>query len=265
MIRTLRGLDVNEKRQLIKLLAPGLDLDGVHGEDLDASLKFVLRWVLEVPPAADLPEVLRRRLVEVAVTPFELAEEVDLVADDELAEAIIGFLFIAAYRMANDDALRAEFVTFLRTKDRPQRTRWLLQSLRFEELFEGASNSLVASRGRERAEQAPATHEETAREMLAGLSLVSGSNPGTPAAELASPGLLAGAPGAVLAPGLSAVAGGLYMAGRRSHDLIRRPDEDDSKQARAKRARRSKLVQNVVTICAFFVVNRAEGGPEIET
>src|SRR4051812_34438970 len=167
MIRTLRGLDVKEKRQLIKLLAPGLDLDEVRGERLDGSLKFVLRHVLEVPVADDLPEVLRRRLVEVAVARFGLAEEVDLVADDELAEAIIGFLLVAAHRMANDDALRAEFVTFLRTKDRPQRTRWLRQSLRFEELleewFEGASNSPVTSRGRERVEQPPPTHEETAR------------------------------------------------------------------------------------------------------
>lgn len=258
MIRTLRGLDVKDKRQLIKLLAPGFDLDEVHVEDLNAVLKFVLRGALEVPPANDLPEVLRRRLVELAIARFELAKKVDLIADDELADEIIAFLLTAAHRMANDDALRAEFVTFLRTKDRPQRTRWLRQSLRLEELLEGASNSPVNSGHREQLEQAPATHEETARAMLAGLSLVRRRNPGTPAAELASPYLLAGVPGAVLAPGLSAVAGGLYMAGRRSHDLTRRPNEDDSKQARAKRARRSKLVQNVVTICAFSVVNRAD-------
>ena len=95
--------------------------------------------------------------------------------------------------------------------------------------------------------------------MLAALSLVRESNPGAPTHELASPDLLAGVPGAVLAPGLSAVAGGLYMAGRRRHDLTRRPDEDDSKQARARRARRSKLVQNVVTICAFVVVQPRRG------
>ena len=122
MIRTLRGLDVKEKRQLIKLLAPGLDLDEAHEEHVTAMLKVALRGALEVPPADDLPEVMRRRLVEVAVTRFELARKVDLVADDELAKEIIGFLLIAAHRMANDDALRAEFVTFLRTKDRPQRS-----------------------------------------------------------------------------------------------------------------------------------------------
>lgn len=258
MIRTLRGFDVKEKRQLIKLLAPGLELDEAHEEHVTAMLKVALRSALEVPPADDLPEVMRRRLVEVAVTRFELASKVDLIDDDELAKEIIGFLLIAAHRMASDDALRAEFVTFLRTKDRPQRTRWLRQSLRFEEILRGAS-SPVDPHAAEGVEQAPATHEQTATEMLAALSLVRRSNPDTPTHELASPYLLAGVPGVVLAPGLSAVAGGLYMAGRRSHDLTRRPDEDDSKQARARRARRSKLVQNVVTICAFVVVQPHRG------
>lgn len=259
MIRTLRGLDVKEKRQLIKLLAPGLDLDEAHEEHVTAMLKVALRTVLEVPPGDDLPEVMRRRLVEVAVTRFELARKVDLVADDELAKEIIGFLLIAAHRMANDDALRAEFVTFLRTKDRPQRTRWLHQSLRFEEILGGVSDARVVSRLPDEVELVPTPHDITAITMLAALSLVREINPGAPTHELASPDLLAGVPGAVLAPGLSAVAGGLYMAGRRSHDLTRPPDEDDSKQARAKRARRSKLVQNVVTICAFVVVQPRRG------
>lgn len=257
MIRTLRNLDDSEKRQLIKVLSPSEDLVDLDADEMYLMLKHELRSAVEVPVRDDLPEVMRRRLVEVAVTRFEATRAVDMTDDDELAGEIVGFLLAAAHRMLTDDVLFAEFVTFLRTKEHQLRTRWLSLSTQLAEVLEGRPISLNVLR--ERLEQPPLTHEETARAVLTSLSLVRKNNPDLPQADLASPRVLAGVPGGVLAPILSAVAGGLYMAGRSGRDLARHPDEGDPQQARAKRARRSKLVQNVVTICVFVVVNGVDG------
>lgn len=63
--------------------------------------------------------------------------------------------------------------------------------------------------------------------------------------------LAAGAP-AVAVP-LAAVAGGIYMAGLRKRELVAVAGEGAS-QTRATRARRSRLVQSMVVLCAFLIV-----------
>jgi hypothetical protein len=55
-----------------------------------------------------------------------------------------------------------------------------------------------------------------------------------------------------LAVPLAALAGGLYMAGRLKRDLVKTAAAEAEK-TRANRARRSRLVQNVVALSVFVV------------
>jgi hypothetical protein len=63
--------------------------------------------------------------------------------------------------------------------------------------------------------------------------------------------LAASAP--ALALPLGAVAGGLFMAGASKAKLSREIAQNTSKE-RARRARRSKMVQKLMAVCAFVVI-----------
>src|SRR4051812_28042714 len=123
MIAALRSLDGTGQRQLIRLLDPRVELDDVADADLLGELVAVLRRALDVPPKEDLPEYLRRRLVEVTKRHFELIDNTDAATDLELAHLLVDFVLVAAAEMTDDPERREEFETFLRTKDRTERTR----------------------------------------------------------------------------------------------------------------------------------------------
>jgi hypothetical protein len=130
MIRTLRALEPQQMRQLIRLLDPRADLDEIDDDEAWEELLATLRRALEIPAKDDLPEFLRRRLVEVVVRQFELADSADSLADRELAGLLADFTLESAQRLAKDDERREEFETFLRTKSRRERLEWLVASQR---------------------------------------------------------------------------------------------------------------------------------------
>lgn len=266
MIAAIKSLDRDQQRQLIRLLEPRVDLTDVADDAVLDELVQVLRETLQVPPKDDLPEYLRRRLIDVAKRHFQLDENFDIVTDMELARDLVDFAFEAAAQLARDDERRAEFETFLRTKDRRERTRWLVESQRFASLVRDGTFDETAARRRARElYEGGEAHRETARAILRDLRAVGGQSTatkrraGASAAEATSvSAALAGAGMAALAPAaavpLAAVAGGVFMSGRRKRDLVKAAEEDVPK-TRAQRARNSRLVQSVVSLCAFLIIN----------
>jgi hypothetical protein len=254
LIRQLRELPAEQQRKLIGLLDPECDLarvdDGATGE----ALRRTLRAALQVPDSGELGEVLRRRLVQLTVKQFGLAStesELDLHTDLELAGRIIGFLLVASYRLATTKELRNEFEKFAKTKDPAERRAWLVQS----QLFALAIERRTPVPAELRLGSQPSGYKATTKAMLDHLKVVAMNNYPEPEklAELASPAIIGKVPRSARALTLAAVAGGVYMAGLRQkeHVLQRGPTDE----TRAQRARRSKLVQNVVMVCAFAVAD----------
>jgi hypothetical protein len=184
----------------------------------------------------------------------------------ELAHALVDFAFEAAARVAEDEERRAEFETFLRTKDRRERTRWLVESERFASLVrDGTFDEAAARRRAGELYEGGEAHRATARAILRDLRTVSEQSAATKKSREASAAAatsisaaLTGAGMAALGPAaavpLAAVAGSLFMAGRRKRDLVKAAEEDVAK-TRAQRARNSRLVQSVISLCAFLVIN----------
>src|SRR5690242_824591 len=100
MVADILELERDDHVLLIQLLEPSADLARVADEDLKADLVVTLRRALEVPDNSDLPEVLRRRLVEVAVKDFAVADNFDTASDIDVAERIVRFLLDAAFQLA---------------------------------------------------------------------------------------------------------------------------------------------------------------------
>jgi len=252
MIAAIKTLSPVQQRRLITLLEPRVDLLGIADEAALAELVPILRATLQVPRKDDLPEYMRRRLVDVARRHFELGENFDTTTDLRLAKLIVDFAFRAVAQLTDDDERRADFETFLRTKDRRERTRWLMESEHFATTMRNESLDFEAARERahELYEGANA-HRETAAAILRHLGATDRSSvPGwreivMPAATQASAGAIA------------ALTGSLYMAGRRKQELVKAPTADDAK-GRAQRARNSKLVQGVVCLSAFLLIHAPE-------
>ena len=266
VIQIIRQLSPQGQRQLIKLLDPRMDLDETGDDELLGKLVLVLRRVLEVPAKDDLPEYLRRRLADIVRHQFELMEDVDTLTDMELAHVLVDFTLEAAERLAEDDEGSEEFATFLRTKDRTDRTRWLVESQRVASLVtSGSFDRVAAERRADELYAEQSAHSKTAKAIIGDL----GAAAATASAAASRSGRLAAvvsasATGSALAPAvavpLGALAGGLFMAGRRRQDLVRVAGEE-AKKTRAQRARRSRQVQSMVGLCAFLVAQQAGGEP----
>ena len=260
MIERINTLPSTRQRQLIRLLDREYELDNLADEDLLDHLVVVLRRSLDVPDGEDLPQYLRRRLVDVARHHFQLVDDTDTVSDLELAQLLVDFALDAAARLQDDDAIRSDFETFMRTKSRTERDKWLTQSNRLAEVMAEASGKASETHGA----GAPTDQENITSALLSDLSTLSVRQPKTtPTPRTANPRLAALAAGSALsaafAPAvavpLGVVAGGVYMAGRGKNTLARLDNTSDDKAARAKRARRSKLVQSVVALSAFIVTS----------
>jgi hypothetical protein len=272
MIEALRQLDAARQRQLIRLLEPRAELDDVGDAELWGELLRTLRHVLEVPDKDDLPEYMRRRLVDVTRRQFRLLDghESDALSDIELAQLLVDFVLDAAATLAEDDERRLEFETFLRTKDRTDRTRWLVQSDRFAALMaDRAFDRVAAQRRADELLQEERAHQKTAKAIVADLAAATQTKRKRRRTEGAAAGAAAGSAlshfvaatavgGVAVAPAvavpLAAVAGGLYMSGRGQRELVK-VAEEEAPRAKANRARRSRLVQSVVALSAFMVGN----------
>jgi len=267
-------------RQLIRVLDPRFSLDEVSDEELAAELIDVLKRELDARKGEDLGQLIRRRLVEVTVGEFGLVETADLRSDLELATLLADFVL----EEAGDAEGRAEFETFLRTKPRKERLDWLMASQRARALASDQAFDRAQARQKAESLQAGDTsgHEATATAILADLDELVKPKTGarkaaaeaaaaasagggalaaggghlagtTSGAALGATGL-AGA-GAVAMP-LAALAGGLYMAGKSRRQLTESAMKDAVK-TRANRARRSRIVQNVVALSVFAVASAA--------
>jgi hypothetical protein len=272
MIKALRELDTPRQRQLIRLLEPRAELEDIDDADVLSELLRTLRRVLEVPEKDDLPEYLRRRLVEVTRRQFRLlgGHESDAFSDMELAQLLVDFVLDAAATLAEDDERRLEFETFLRTKDRTDRTRWLVHSDRLAALTaDRAFDRAAAERRAEELLQEQSAHQKTAKAIVADLAAVTRTKSKRRRAQREVQGVAVGSAlsqvvaatavgGVAVAPAvaipLAAVAGGLYMSGRGQRELIK-VAEEEAPRAKANRARRSRLVQSVVALSAFMVAN----------
>lgn len=258
MIEQLRELPPAQQRKLIRLLDPAYDLAGVDDAATKEAFRRTLRAALQVPDSGELGEVLRRRLAQLTVKQFGLAStesELDLVTDLELAEGIIGFLLAASYQLAETEELRDEFEKFARTKDPAERWDWLVQS----RLFAAAIEQTTPALDEEQLASQPSGYKTTTKAMLDYLKVVAMKNTPEPEelAQLAAPAIIGKVPRSTRALALGAVAGGLYMAGLRQKE--RGLQQGPTDETRAQRARRSKLVQNVVMVCAFAVAHRPDG------
>ncbi len=268
MIEFIRRLDGAQQKQLIRLLDTRTETDELSEPEILPTLIDVLRRALEVPPKDDLPEYLRRRMVDVVRRQFDLVSrsEADELTDFELAERLVDFVLESAERLAGDADRREHFEVFLRTKDRADRVRWLVGSKRFGSLTTSRAFDCVAAHRRaEQIQREQDAHTETAKAMLSDIAEVTASSQfgKAPAsfggrARLAS--LVSGAAaGAAAASPLGAVAGGLFMAGLKKRELVRVAG-DEADKTRKQRARRSKQVQAVVSLSAVVVANASQAG-----
>jgi hypothetical protein len=301
VISRIRELPAWQQRQLIKLLhavmQSPVDLDEVDDEQLQPLLVATLRRALEVPDKddADLPEYLRRRLVDLVRRQFELIADADMLTDMELARVLVDFTLESAEQLrqwGRDDDRRKDFETFLRTKSRDERLAWLKASQRFSALIQDEPFEPVTTKKRTilLLDENMAAQEIT-KMLLADLdrgrwarwkstetdasSTVSergsrsaedvkdaddaASAAAAGAAARVAAGVAAGSAlvGPALGLPLGAVAGGLFMAGLRRRELVR---ASDTENIRKLRARRSKLVQSVVALSAFMVANATTDG-----
>jgi hypothetical protein len=264
MIAAIKSLDSEQQRQLARMLEPRVNLSEVPDDGVLEELIDVLREKLQVPEKDDLPEYLRRRLIDVAKRHFRLGESFDTLSDMELAEMLVDFSFDAVAQLADDDERRREFVTFLRTKDRRERTRWLVESERLASLVRDGTFDEAAARRRARElHEGGEAHRATARAILGDLQAVE-KHTGAYKRRHAAAGSISaavtstqtGTVAAAAAVPLSAIAGSLFMAGRQKHDLVR-ASEKEAPKARAQRARNSRVVQSVIALSAFLTLNAA--------
>lgn len=253
MYDLIQQLGVTEQRQLLRLLDPTAELDELADDEIPAELRKTLREVLQVPEEGDLREYLRRRLVEVANKDFGLGKSFDDASDLELAEQLVEFALDAAAKLSKSKKDREQFSTFLKTKDARERHRWLVASKRLGALLdEGVFDRAARERAAEHANEvgrSPDAFRATAKEMVDDLGRATLASAATRRA-------LAGAPPALALP-LSAVAGGLFMAGASKARLSKDIGKEAAKE-RARRARRSKMVQKLMGLCAFMVIARGE-------
>ena len=265
VIDAILRLPPDRQRQLLRLLdrSPG-DLDEFSDDELSDEIVWALRETLMVPSEGDLPEYARRRLVELAKRDFGLGGNFDSVSDVELAAQLVDAALERAQQLTEDPPAQEEFAKFLRTKDADARDSWLLAAKRASALLEGNHFDRAAVARSLRQQR---LLDEAYK--VAALELVSSLPPAreesdrkrfwTRAAELGVP--LATA----LAAPLGVVAGGLFMAGLATQD---RADATPSRRARPlryqvveerqKRARRSRMVQQLMTVCAFLTVASVE-------
>lgn len=266
MIAVIRALPAAEQRDLIALLDPARRLDSVPDDDLFPTLLVVLRRAFQAPEDADLPLYLRRRLVEVVGDSFQFIDDTSTRTDIELATALVEFALVASAEIEESEDLRRQFETFFRTKRREERDKMIDQVARLAQLMRGAKPRAV-----EPDDDQLKGGAAVADALLSGLSAASTRPKRTPKAASArtdsaprlaavmsgsaAAGLSAAAVGSTMALPLSVVAGGVYMAGlgMRKRKLQRVSSAPDEKATRERRARRSRLVQNVVTLSAFVV------------
>ncbi len=83
--------------------------------------------VFQVPAGADLPEYMRRRLVELG-RDFILDDDFDRVGDFGLATMLVDYLLDVTMSLSEDDDQIRDFSRFLRTRDPRERTAWLRDS-----------------------------------------------------------------------------------------------------------------------------------------
>jgi hypothetical protein len=262
MITTIKALDLDQQRRLIRLLDSRVDLSATSNDEVFDELIAVLRDVLQVPADGDVPQYLRRRLVEVTMNHFQLRDSLDSYSDIDVALVLADFALEAARQLAENEERREEFELFLRTKDKRERTRWLVESERFASLMtDGTFDEAAARRRAREVNQGSEAHRVTANTMLRHLAVGSAAEgaaaaasgaTGAFAATAATAAIVATA-GAAALP-LGAVAGALFLAGRRKRNLLR-GIEQDAVKTRARRARNSRLVQSVVALSVFVVAS----------
>lgn len=260
MISLIRELDASQLRQLIKLLDPRADLDELAEPELLGELVRVLRSALEVPEKDDLPDFLRRRLVEVASRQFGLCDRPDLTTDLELAELLADYVLEAAAELGRDNDQRQEFEVFLRTKSRRERLDWLVASRRAAALVgsEGFDRNAARAHAEEIQEESGSAHRATAAAILDDLGSLTKrpSRSGPPSkSSTVMTAAAAGATAGSLAMPLAAVAGGLFMSGRSKRGAAE-VAESEAKRSRANRARRSRMVQSVVILSVYLVASQ---------
>jgi len=127
MFTTLKPLDAEQQRQLVRLLDARIDLGATPDDEVFAELVAVLRDVLQVPANRDVPEYMRRRLVEVVIIHFELIDNLDRHTDIEVAKLIAEFAFEAASQLTSDDERRGEFEQAQQAQQLAARQAWRLR------------------------------------------------------------------------------------------------------------------------------------------
>ena len=212
LLRALRGLTVG-----------GLTEEPTEAE-LGPLLRDELRQLLKVPDAADLPEYMRRRMVEVAGY-LGLGGSFDEHSDGDLAQAIIDAVLELTTDLAEDqkESYAAYFRTFS-VRARKQRARAVLDLQR------------AVGRSWPLGEDDQISDAEL---VLRGLSGLTTEQLGSVAANDLAP---------LLAPLLATSGAALYLAGV---TLTGTSDED-----RRKRARFSTRVQAVVVLAVWVTAQR---------
>jgi hypothetical protein len=177
MIDAVKQLTADEQRQLLRLLNNTVETARLQDDAVLDSLVDELRNALAVPAKDDLPEYLRRRLVQVARDHFSLGDRFDTYDDVELAVLIVDFVVDAAAALASQDmgGARDEFETFLRTKKREERVAWLIESERLSTLArDGVFDEAAARRRAALISSQDGATAETASTILSDVAAVTG-------------------------------------------------------------------------------------------
>lgn len=260
MIDVLRNLTAPQQHELLGLLGAG---DKPLPDDQDARARVVFDAIKKAfkGERQDAGVLIRQRLVEVS-DDFRAVPDTDVCTDLELARAIFEFALKASEEIPDNEDLRAQYERFFRTRSQEE-SRELRESLaRLTEVtgdqmpdgeaYEMRGSALVADELLSHLSDAvkrPPRKRRSQREPGAEAPRVAAA-----LARSEATGLGPAKAGSSFAAPLSAVGGAVFMAGigRFGHELGRVAGSDDRK-TRQLRARRSRLVQNVVAFSTFVV------------
>jgi hypothetical protein len=252
MISSILELERKQQLELLALLVPRVpSVNRLTGQELEAELVRALRNALDVPTAGDLPEYARRRLIELARDDFELAPSFDNQSSLHVAELLVTHVVSAAATLTEDPGQRREFSRFLRTKDVDERYGWLLESEILAGYLSDAPLEFAAASERAHARaQGPEAYLVTATQVVQALARIRREPDWKSKLSLTISQRESGP--VVFARQVGLVGVALFMAGAKGFG---RPGNTTASDAleRRKRARRSRLVQRLISVCAFVV------------
>lgn len=276
MVTAIPRLEPADKRELLWLLNPRRIRPDMDDAAVDGAIAQHLRRVLGLSDQVDLAQGFRRRMIEVG-REFGLEQSAtayDLKSDEDIGRELVARVLEEVHALAERKGEVSDFASSFRTMNREDRAEWLHRAaLAASNAESGHPDEQLARE----AEDAQASHEETARQLLdhvaqaTAVMLVTDAAAGAAAAAARGAAKLSGVritKGSASTLGLAAGPIGVLAGGAFLYELRRRREKSAKSQAQPdvrgdrRKERLSPMVQAVVTVCTFVVAHLPTEEPD---